>query len=197
MRVTIGIALLALGLMALGSATASAQVEVIQEDNGNAPCPAVSNVGGVITGGCPLHGAGEFRFSNHTFGIEAIASECHVEFVGRIAGNGEAWVYEARPEPGGHMNCNKKFCQTPFKVHKREAAGVLVDDTEMCLEPLAGGGAPNKCYWSIPFVDSGDHDYAWVANDLAGMSHAGPACEVTTNTLWEGGGLTPGIEVVH
>jgi hypothetical protein len=179
-----------------GAPTASAQLEVTEEDLG-AHCPAVLSPG---SGGCEIHLQGEKELSGHLFGIEISESDCVVELEGRIGEGGDGWVESSEfADHPGVDDCIRIPCGLPwsFRIEEDDPAGSgEVIHFEWCDIETPGTGVQERCDLEASLGDVGDHDYEIAMNDLAGIRHSGSACEFDGQLAIESE-QHEAIEIVH
>jgi hypothetical protein len=180
---------LAIAAVAAPAATAQTPtVEVTNEATGE-HCPDVT---GVFSGGCLVHMTAETTAAYHLFGVEAIYSDCLLEFNGRIGEGGAGYIYQTFL--AGHPGLND--CMSPCY----SGGSIEIKETAPGVEALAytvchnnGGGTTYRCAIEQPLVDTGDHSYVATATDLRGTTiGSGAVCEVDSRMTFEAG-----IEVAH
>jgi hypothetical protein len=192
MRIALKLCLLIVATSAPAGSIAYAQtptVEITNEATGQ-PCPDATSSS---SGGCLLHMSGEVALSEHLFGLEALFSNCLVEYQVRIGGDGDGWIYNWGV--ADHPGVNN--CVLPCSG----ASPIRVEETAASTEALVYSvchrrqtdGRTVSCPISQPVVDTGDHSYVATATDLRGTVATSPQCEVDGQLTFEG----TGIEIAH
>jgi hypothetical protein len=193
-RKTMLLALMAAAAMMLAASAASAQsVEATIEATGE-HCPPVTSP---TDGGCLGKATGEASLVGHGFGIEVVASDCNITVEGRGDEDGEGYIYSATYTGDASHNCTRTPCGLPWRAHGEETSpGVESGTVEWCARPSSG--PDNRCLATDSGSDDGDHEYSHVVNDVSGIAHSGPDCELTN-----GSGVVvvdaahPAVEVIH
>jgi len=188
-------------VLAMTAASASAQGLNITQEPGGAPCPAVSQVGHTISGGCVVHAVsvGTITLRAHVFGFESVDSVCTNEFTARLNAAGSGFLTAQNLAGAG---CTRRPCaeeatgtRLPWAGTGRETGpgteGITVN---FCLWGLTNETATN-CEVTVPFSETAgvNHNYTFVANDTPCHGVAGFRGELTGTWRTEG----TGIEVNH
>jgi hypothetical protein len=185
-RKMILVAAMALAAMAFSAASASA-LTASTEPSG-ALCPALTATGG----GCVLHAWGEVQLQGHVFGVESVASDCNVEFTGRVDSTGTGKVDKAVLTH--HLNqtdCTRTPCNLPWNT--KVTAVSPGDDTKgftlattFCVS--TSGGTIQTCTVALPITESG-HTYSGIFHVSASDQTNAPGCEVEGQLMLEGTAL--------
>jgi hypothetical protein len=165
MRIARKLILLAIMAMALSATTASAQVELTDEETG-LHC-------GVASSSCLVEIGGSYWITLHlTNGVEVTAGNCSDYLVASVGEDGEGF-FTVQTIIGAF--CPNKPCEAtsqtagngdPWPLHLDELdPGVFTLHAVFCYEPAAGGGAQRNCEIVLSVDDWGDHFYVFNAFD--------------------------------
>ena len=169
-----------LAVLALSAATASAQLEVIDEETDESCPPVVLEFHGV-TGGCHV----EFKSENHiTFVVQTAGgpvpfTKCNWHFEGRVDEDGAGYVTAAaltnEPPPGTNPPCNRTPCdesassahphaELPWTIEFTEVNALETVEFMLCFrlaDAFGGveGGTGTPCELHLPWTDEGGHNY--------------------------------------
>jgi hypothetical protein len=187
------LAIVATAATGLAAASASAQEFVTVEREADLQSCSAAGVT------CVIHASGEIALVGHIFGIEATAADCNVEIETPIDGMGSGQIHEAELSGDATHNCGRVACGLAWPINTEEITpGNLLMHFEACTMPPMG--AQSRCAVEMPLVETGDHDYELVFNDVTGLSHTGGAgCELTSGELHleATSSAHDGISIVH
>ena len=166
------LALTAACATALAASTATATISVNAEPGG--PCPAVSNISHVVTGGCHVNfiSEGGVSLNAHIPGLgEILQSRCTLDVEARFGPDGEGWVNRATLNTID-PNCTRRVCDEipmtfrPWRIHIQEpSAGEERIRTTLCLRtiPDGEGAAGQLCTLVVPLITIATHRYRVLA----------------------------------
>jgi hypothetical protein len=166
---------MALTALALGVGTASAQVEVMEEDGGH--CSPVSIVGHTVSGGCHV----EYRSEGHIPIVAytpspVVVASCRWHISARIGEGGAGYLTAASftdevpptSPPCGRAPCDESgaiggsaMIPGPLRIEEN-APGQESIEMEFCMRMVAAGegGTPTRCQVHLPFNQQfGTHDH--------------------------------------
>lgn len=167
-------ALMLIGL-AISATTASAQVELLEEDGGH--CPAVTKIGHHVEGGCVVEyqSTGEVVMFAHVPGIGPVQlTNCELHFEARVGEGGEGWVTQSTvtSHPSPSFPCTRTACDEagdsndphaviPAEFVILETGGVESGELRFCFRPTSNpegvGGA--FCTMHATGSDTGNHGF--------------------------------------
>jgi hypothetical protein len=159
--------------LAWGAGTASAQMEVIEEDGEH--CPPVSVVAHVVTGGCHM----EYRSEAHVPMVAYIPNAvvfmaCRWHIAARIGEDGAGYVTAASfsdEDPPWNPPCTRAPCDedgltgasamVPWPLHIEENGHQESTEMGLCLRTIASGegGAQTRCQVHLPLRQGPSHDH--------------------------------------
>lgn len=160
---------MALAALAMSAGTASAEVEVFQED-GDVCSQVVLSGGHTVSGGCLAQAETE----NHiplvvqTAGGPVTLTNCNVHFDGRISGTGSGYatvIAFTNENPPTTPGCTRKACDEgdngadipwPFQVTEPSAGTEMLEVT-LCLEP-SPDGSHTSCELHVPMTTPVSHE---------------------------------------
>ncbi len=184
MRKLLVLAATALAALALTAGTASAQLEIQDEETGG-QCSEVSLVGHTVEGGCHV----EFESEEHIslaiyFPHPVLQLSCNVHFEARIGANGSGYVTDAELTdefPAVERHCRREPCDEPthemipWPFDIAEVAGAETVELDFCYRGsvLDEGATGTRCELHLPLIHEVDHGYV-IGN------HEEYLCEVST-----------------
>ena len=163
---------MALTALAMTATTASAQIEVLEEDEGH-HCPAVTINVHHVEGGCHIEFFSVVDIPLHAYiPAKTTISSCEWYLEGRVDENGEGYIDRIILEPphAGAVPCTRQACDEltgtqphpdlPWPFHIREE-GVGHEELEMeiCLRAGDEGNTGNWCELHLGFQNEGGHQY--------------------------------------
>jgi hypothetical protein len=173
--------MMALAFLSLTAVTASAQVEVLEEDGGH--CPPVTIVVHTVSGGCDV----EYRSERHLQLVAyvpspVIVSNCNLHFRALIGENGIGYVTAAvlssETNPPTSPACTRAPCDEngpigasamlPWPIHIEENIPDQESiELEFCHRTTASGegGAGTRCHMHLPFKQYVSHDHEIAGNE--------------------------------
>lgn len=216
-RGLLALATTAAWLLASMAVTASAQMQIFEEDNG--PCPEVTIEGHHVEGGCQVEYRSTMHFTRIFYlpvlpGI-AYVSQCDMHFTGRVGPDGYGYVSEARFEdesPPAERPCADAPCDEathemiPWPLQITESGPsderVILDICRR-LAPNVEEGTPGTwCYLDMPLTDTGQHTQEIGDQSEHPCDSSWPPLPMTLDTVHlvneeTGPEAPPGIELVH
>jgi hypothetical protein len=165
---------MALTALALSAGTASAQLEVMEEDGGH--CPPVTILAHTVSGGCHVAYQSEGHISLVAYVPNpVVVSGCRWHFDAQIGENGAGYVTAAAfsdESPPTSPPCTRTPCDEdgpvgnsvmvpwPLTVFE-EDIGVESLEMEFCIRTIQSGegGPQSRCQIHLPVTQTFDHDH--------------------------------------
>ena len=196
------LALTATTATVLATSTATATISVNAEPGG--PCPAVSNISHVVTGGCHVNitSEGKVPLNAHIPGMgEIVISSCTVDLEARIGPDGEGWINRATFDTTDPA-CARRPCDElpmtfrPWRIHFRETgAATEVTRVTFCLRTVSAGEgtAGQLCTLNVPLTTRATHHYGVTASPVQRCAEL-PVASITGDFQTAG---PEHIEIIH
>lgn len=161
---------MALAALAMTASSASAQIEVLTEED-DQPCPAVTIDVHHVEGGCHVRFHTTVDLPLHVYApTKMTVSNCEATFEGRVDQSGEGYLTNVVLDPphAGTTACTRTPCDEaapahtmiPWPFHIREdAPGSEEMELELCLRLVSAGegGTGSWCDVDFGFADRGGH----------------------------------------